>query len=391
MKACRLKVAALVLALSTVSFSQFSLTTTFAGGNGQNGVMFDIVALSTVLITSFDCSIAAGTTQTIEIWTHSGTWVGTENSSVGWTQLGVVPGVVSAGTNLPTPIPLPLSQLISGGQTQAFYITNTSGTMAYTNGTAVGAVYAQDTFIQFLQGCGKVYPFGGTFTPRVFNGVIHYQPGTGLFANFSATGASGPAPRTVNFTDLSYSSDPAGVQSWAWDFENDGIIDSFQQNPSFVYVTPGTYTVALTVTDASFPASTIVKTNFVTVGQYVFDVQTTGSGVGDLVINGIPSIGAPTAAQGFTLLSFVHANPVGIGPFFGLIPDPTTISILQAPPAVGNPLHYFNAPGLYPEVPLTAPAGALSFLAGVTVDFVQVGLTAGYNLVFVSNADSVTF
>jgi hypothetical protein len=66
---------------------------------------------------------------------------------------------------------------ISAGARRAFYVTNNSGTMAYTNGTAVGAVYAQDGFIQFLQGYGKSYPFGGTFQPRVWNGVIHYTPG----------------------------------------------------------------------------------------------------------------------------------------------------------------------------------------------------------------------
>ena len=45
----------------------------------------------------------------------------------------------------------------------------------------------------------------------------------GIFANFSATPTSGPAPLNVTFTDLTFTSDPGGVQTWAWDFQNDGI------------------------------------------------------------------------------------------------------------------------------------------------------------------------
>ncbi|UCC59455.1 MAG: PKD domain-containing protein, partial [Dehalococcoidia bacterium] len=37
------------------------------------------------------------------------------------------------------------------------------------------------------------------------------------------------------------------VTSWAWDFNGDGLIDSGEQNPSYVYNRNGTYTVSLTV------------------------------------------------------------------------------------------------------------------------------------------------
>jgi hypothetical protein len=220
---------------------------------------------------------------------------------------------------------------------------------------------------------------------------IDYAPASGLYANFTATGASGAAPRTVSFTDASFTSTPGGVNGWNWDFQNDGIVDSTAQNPMHTYLVPGDYSVALTVTDGAFPASTITKTNFVHVTQYVFDAFTTGGGVGDFALTGVPSFGGPGATHGFTIVSFTPAPVLGTGPIFGIQPDGQTWAGISQPAAVGNPLHYINTPGFYPEVPFTVPAGGLSWLAGVTVDFVQVGLTPGYGLVFASNCDRVTF
>lgn len=64
-----------------------------------------------------------------------------------------------------------------------------------------------------------------------------------LVADFSAEPLNGTAPLTVNFTDLS-TGKPVG---WAWDFENDGIIDNTTQFPQHTYLSPGNFTVNLTV------------------------------------------------------------------------------------------------------------------------------------------------
>ncbi len=66
-------------------------------------------------------------------------------------------------------------------------------------------------------------------------------------AAFSATPLTGNAPLTVQLTDASTGTGPL---TYAWDFNNDGNVDSTAQNPSFVYTTAGTYTVKLTVTNA---------------------------------------------------------------------------------------------------------------------------------------------
>ena len=74
-----------------------------------------------------------------------------------------------------------------------------------------------------------------------------WVPGSSLFAAFFATPTSGVEPLTVNFTDLSIG-DPT---TWEWDFQNDGTIDSYEQNPTWIYNDTGLYTVSLTVSDGS--------------------------------------------------------------------------------------------------------------------------------------------
>jgi len=77
-------------------------------------------------------------------------------------------------------------------------------------------------------------------------------------ASFSGTPTSGIAPLSVNFTDSSTNA----PSSWSWSFGDGG--SSSQGNPQHTYVVPGTYTVALTVTNAD-GGDTLVRTDYVTV------------------------------------------------------------------------------------------------------------------------------
>ncbi len=91
--------------------------------------------------------------------------------------------------------------------------------------------------------------------------IIEYADDTAApVANFTANVTSGDAPLAVQFTDTSTGSPTA----WAWDFENDGIIDSTEQNATHTYTTAGTYTVNLTVTNADGSDSE-VKADYITV------------------------------------------------------------------------------------------------------------------------------
>lgn len=165
------------------------LTTTFTGSNGAHGNMFDIEALDPVAITDFDVSLRPGTWDLeVYIVAGGGTFVGNETNAAAWTLVGAVGGVISNGLNVPTPLPMAVNTLIPAGGRQGFYVTVTSAgptttAMTYTGGTGLGNLYAQDDHIRFFEGVGNTYPFASVFTPRIWNGNVHYVTIPELMAN----------------------------------------------------------------------------------------------------------------------------------------------------------------------------------------------------------------
>jgi PKD repeat protein len=117
-----------------------------------------------------------------------------------------------------------------------------------------------------------IYTTAGTYTvnltatnaagsdSEVKEGYVTVSSVAAPVAAFSAAPTSGSAPLTVAFTDASTNSPTA----WAWDFNNDGVVDSTAQNPSYIYTTAGTYTVNLTAINAA-GSDDEVKTGYVTV------------------------------------------------------------------------------------------------------------------------------
>jgi gliding motility-associated-like protein len=79
-------------------------------------------------------------------------------------------------------------------------------------------------------------------------------------ANFSATPLSGCAPLAVSFTDLS----TGGPYTLQWDLGNGTL--STQANPTTTYLTPGIYTVTLTVSNAN-GSNTLTRTQYITVND----------------------------------------------------------------------------------------------------------------------------
>lgn len=75
------------------------------------------------------------------------------------------------------------------------------------------------------------------------SGAIHYyQRNYEIVAQFSVYNNSGTAPLNVEFCDNSL----GNPTQWEWDFDGDGLIDSYDQNPEYVYNEPGYYDVSLT-------------------------------------------------------------------------------------------------------------------------------------------------
>ncbi len=87
-----------------------------------------------------------------------------------------------------------------------------------------------------------------------------------LRPNFSADKIAGNDSLSVQFTDLSLADSSLPVTSWQWDFNNDGIVDATEKNPSWTYHSPGTYTVKLTVSNGTTTMDKI-RMNYIVVNQ----------------------------------------------------------------------------------------------------------------------------
>ncbi len=111
--------------------------------------------------------------------------------------------------------------------------------------------------------------FGGTNLPSIVQ--VFQDRGyidSPVTAEFSADVTGGQAPLTVQFTDLSTSIN-GPIVSWEWDFDNDGTVDSYDQNPGWTYYDNGSYTVKLTVSDGT-ENDTETKQDFISVNSGVF-------------------------------------------------------------------------------------------------------------------------
>ncbi|RKY15332.1 MAG: hypothetical protein DRP82_01990, partial [Planctomycetota bacterium] len=97
-----------------------------------------------------------------------------------------------------------------------------------------------------------------------------------LKADFEASPVYGTAPLTVTFSDKS----AGNPTSWEWDFDNDGTVDSTDQNPTYTYSNPGWYTVRLTVSDGT-STSVCVKEMCVQVADSIWYVDGSGGDDGN--------------------------------------------------------------------------------------------------------------
>jgi predicted outer membrane repeat protein len=90
-----------------------------------------------------------------------------------------------------------------------------------------------------------------------------------ILAEFEATPLSGFVPLEVQFTDLSF----GNVTNWEWDFNNDGITDSYDQNPLYTFTIPDICTVNLTVyNDINSDSET--KTEYINASGPVAEFET---------------------------------------------------------------------------------------------------------------------
>jgi hypothetical protein len=156
-----------------------SLTTTFAGGNSNAGVTFDLQVLARggVVVKRLDLNLDdddVGETAPVQVWTRPDTAVGFEDSEAGWTSRGTVE-VTALAEGTPTRLPLSF-RLPQGdyGVAIGFPGSSPDVSLAYTNGSDT----YEDRALRLVTGRGLGSPIldnGGVGSPRIWNGTIHYR------------------------------------------------------------------------------------------------------------------------------------------------------------------------------------------------------------------------
>lgn len=108
-----------------------------------------------------------------------------------------------------------------------------------------------------------------------------------VLSNFIVDTINGGAPFEVHFTEISKSDPLYPVTSWQWDFENDGIIDSEEQHPSFTYTEGGLYDVRL-IASNDIGSNTYIQEELIEVnsGYLVYDGDPDGADYsGEFIFN----------------------------------------------------------------------------------------------------------
>jgi PKD repeat protein len=124
---------------------------------------------------------------------------------------------------------------------QVFDLTTNGQTGTYTKEFAFNETWE----IPKLRGIAIVQTFDGNH--KIHNAAITQF--SGLLPLFTTNINEGPACLGVQFT--SHSLPVSGIQGWEWDFDGDGTYDSTEENPYYLYETPGTYDVTLRIFDGT--------------------------------------------------------------------------------------------------------------------------------------------
>jgi PKD repeat protein len=142
-------------------------------------------------------------------------------------------------------------------------------------------------------------------------------------AKFTVNVTTGIAPMAVWFTDLSM----GDIDTWEWDFENDGVADSTQPYVLHVYENPGTYTVKLTVNESG-RINSEVKTYYIKVSPPACQAE---------------FVAEPREGYGATIVQFTDlSNGDVTGWAWDLNGDGDIDSIAQ------NPVYEYSENGIYP-------------------------------------------
>mmetsp|Transcript_16425 Transcript_16425/g.37654 ORF Transcript_16425/g.37654 Transcript_16425/m.37654 type:complete len:243 (-) Transcript_16425:426-1154(-) len=153
------------------------LETTFDGGSGQDGIMFDVLPKHSLRIKGLDLHLADTNETSVQIYTKEGSFSGFENQRDEWALVAKL-NVFGKGLNVATKAVLKGGNMIhlKKGILQAFYIVVDQGRgLRYTQGNGVGMPVSSNENLAVFEGVGVSSEFGSLFPDRVWNGALHYE------------------------------------------------------------------------------------------------------------------------------------------------------------------------------------------------------------------------
>ncbi len=153
-------------------------------------------------------------------------------------------------------------------------------------------------------------------------------PDNYFYQDFSEDKISGHKPLTVNFSDKTLTNHT--IISRKWDFNNDGVIDSEEQQPSYTFNDTGVYTVKLTI-ETNIDTYTFIKDSLIR----VFDGETS------LMMNDVESkvevMPSPelNLTDDFTIEAYIYLNEYPNGLRGGTVVDKSSIRLFVTGTALG--------------------------------------------------------
>ncbi len=180
---------ALAVALTTATTQAATLSTIFNGADARQGAHFDLenIGASTITLTgAFEAHLASGALGDMDVYVRTGTYVGSEFSSAGWSLLGsdAITAGEAQGSGTPTPFDIGATFDIDPGEVFGFYVyfDGTANTFLSTNDG--GGIYS-DANLKLTTNHHR-WTSDNTFdspffdsilqTNRTWNGTVEYIP-----------------------------------------------------------------------------------------------------------------------------------------------------------------------------------------------------------------------
>jgi hypothetical protein len=156
--------------LTTVYSSQYTIFSNYFDISASGG--FDIS------VGSFDVNVSSTGPVNVEIWYRTDTYVGHQNSIVGWNQLGTTQIVTGSGSNIPTYVDPGASITIPSGANYGFFISCydnvPTGLIVFPAGN--NTYSNMDISIVCGDACSSQQPGSGTvYSGYTFSGTVYYS------------------------------------------------------------------------------------------------------------------------------------------------------------------------------------------------------------------------